>query len=120
MTPTINIKMTWQNTVPVLLALIENGDAKGRATALAELTRMAVAADMAVAAQKPEDEQPRISFSGDDKASWLAPIWNALHGYRENCIPEGEPRYDAEWGDITTCMAWIAEELGVEEEVEGY
>ena len=41
----------------------------------------------------------------------LEPIWNALHSYRENGIPEGNPEYDALWSDICTNMAWIAEDL---------
>ena len=45
-----------------------------------------------------------------DKVSWLETIWDALHGYRENCIPEGEV-YDHIWDDITTAMAWIEEEM---------
>jgi hypothetical protein len=45
-----------------------------------------------------------------DKGSWLETIWDALHGYRENCIPEGE-EYDPIWDDICTAMAWIEEEM---------
>jgi hypothetical protein len=45
-----------------------------------------------------------------DKASWLETIWDALHGYRENCIPESE-EYDHIWDDICTAMAWITEEI---------
>ncbi len=48
--------------------------------------------------------------------SWLSTIWDALGGYRENCIPEseGDPIYDALWDDICTAMAWISEELGID------
>lgn len=49
---TIDITPTWENLVPAFLALIENGDAKGRETAIAEITRMAKVADMHVAASK--------------------------------------------------------------------
>ena len=56
--------------------------------------------------------------AGDPK-SWLDAIWGALAGYREDCIPEGEEAYDEEWSDICTAMAWIAEELGVEESTHG-
>lgn len=43
--------------------------------------------------------------------AWLKLLWNALHCYREDAIPEGNPDYDAEWGDICTVMAWIEEDL---------
>ena len=45
-------------------------------------------------------------------------IWNALSFYREHGIPEGDTDHDNEWGDICTDMAWIAEELGIADEVE--
>jgi hypothetical protein len=41
-------------------------------------------------------------------------IWNALHSYREDCIPEGEPTYDREWDEICTQMAWIHETFGID------
>ena len=44
----------------------------------------------------------------------LETVWEALHGYRERCIPEGNPEHDREWSDICTEMAWIAEELGID------
>ena len=44
----------------------------------------------------------------------LETVWEALHGYRERCIPEGNPENDREWSDICTEMAWIAEELGID------
>jgi hypothetical protein len=47
--------------------------------------------------------------------SWLDCIWNALHGYREDCIPEGNAEYDREWDDICFAMARIAETLGDDE-----
>jgi hypothetical protein len=40
-------------------------------------------------------------------------IWDALFKYRDNCIPEGDAKYDAEWSDICTAMAWLQEELKV-------
>lgn len=62
----------------------------------------------------------RETMNANDKASWLAVIWDALEGYREEAIPEGvEPEYDEEWDNICTAMAWVAEELELEiEEVE--
>lgn len=38
-------------------------------------------------------------------------IWNALHGYREDCIPEGDLFYDDQWDQICTAMANIQEAL---------
>ena len=38
-------------------------------------------------------------------------VWAALHGYREDCIPEHDPMWDEEWDDICTAMAWITEAL---------
>jgi hypothetical protein len=43
-------------------------------------------------------------------------VWNALEGYREDCIPEGDDLYDEQWNDICTAMAWIAEELEISNE----
>ena len=63
----------------------------------------------------PADQaQAADAVRAGDPRSWLDAIWGALAGYRENCIPEGAVDYDAEWSDICTAMAWIAEELGVE------
>ena len=43
----------------------------------------------------------------------LESVWHGLNGYREDCIPEGqEEKYDEEWSDICTAMAWITEALG--------
>lgn len=50
-----------------------------------------------------------------DKVSWLETIWDALHGYREDCIPPDE-EYDYIWNDICTAMAWIGEELNAPQE----
>lgn len=48
----------------------------------------------------------------DDPATWLQTIWDALHGFREDCIPEGDdPIYDEQWDDICTAMAWISETI---------
>ncbi len=46
-----------------------------------------------------------------DPMTWLETVWTALHGYRDDCIPEGEPTYDDHWSDICSAMAWIEEEL---------
>jgi hypothetical protein len=43
-----------------------------------------------------------------NKASWLNTIWTA--------IGKMTPENDDEWDNICTAMAWIAEELDVEQE----
>lgn len=57
---------------------------------------------------------PEVTRS--NTASWLDCIWEALHAYREELIPEGEAVYDEEWSDLCTAMAWLREELELEEE----
>lgn len=47
----------------------------------------------------------------NDVESMLKTVWNALHGYRQTCIPEGAQEYDDEWSDICTAMGWIEEDL---------
>ena len=46
-----------------------------------------------------------------DTDSWFETIWDALHGYREDCIPEDHEVYEEQWSDICTAMAWIREEV---------
>ena len=53
----------------------------------------------------------------NDLDSIIDTIWQALEGYRENCIPEGQTEYDNEWSDICTAMAWIQEDLYKQEEI---
>jgi hypothetical protein len=48
----IDCAPTWSGVVPVILAGIENGTAKGREIAVGELQRMAKLADAYVASQK--------------------------------------------------------------------
>ena len=45
----------------------------------------------------------------------LETVWDALHAYREDLIPEGQDEmYDELWGDICTSMSRITESLGYE------
>jgi hypothetical protein len=45
-------------------------------------------------------------------------LWNALHSYRETCIPEGvDSQYDAVWSEICSIMAKVEEELEIWENV---
>ena len=42
-------------------------------------------------------------------------IWDKLHGYRDELIPDcGDSGYDEEWDDICTAMTWIEDECGLE------
>lgn len=45
---------TWEAVLPIFLMAYENGENKGRAAALEELQRMALLADLYVAAKKGE------------------------------------------------------------------
>ena len=53
------------------------------------------------------------NLNANDKDTWVETIWDALFKYRDNCIPETDANYDAEWSDICTAMAWLQEELEV-------
>ncbi len=49
-----------------------------------------------------------------DMENSLQIIWNALHSYREDCIPEGDLFYDDQWNQICAAMARIHKALGLE------
>lgn len=57
MAKTIKIEPTWRGVLHLLLATYKDGNDKGRGMALAELTRMAEAADRWNAANPPENEK---------------------------------------------------------------
>jgi len=52
----------------------------------------------------------------------LSIIWDALHDYRQNCIPQyndndftkDEVSYDEQWDEICGAMANVTEELGLD------
>ena len=44
----------------------------------------------------------------------LETVWDALHAFREDLIPEGDESYDEQWDDICTSMSRITESLGYE------
>ena len=50
-----------------------------------------------------------------DTKAQLEVIWEALEAYRSDLIPEGDSHYDEIWNEICTAMAWIQEDLGVED-----
>lgn len=62
------------------------------------------------------DNPVKLTYS--DRESWLETIWDALQEFRDVNIPEGNPTHDEQWDDICTAMAWIAEELGVSDELD--
>ena len=45
----------------------------------------------------------------------LGAIWQALHLFREDVIPEGEKENDSWWNDICEAMAHLHETLDVEQ-----
>ena len=51
-----------------------------------------------------------IELTENNKVSWTETVWNALQGFREDCISTD----DEQWDEICTAMAWITEELGYE------
>jgi len=59
-----------------------------------------------------------MSMNRNNSREHIEVIWDALYAYREDLIPEGDPQYDEIWSDVCTAMAWIQEDLGVEEEVD--
>lgn len=61
------------------------------------------------------EQKESVEIQSNKPASWVNCIWEALQAFREDCIPECDPTHDEQWDDICTAMAWISEELGVEE-----
>lgn len=43
----------------------------------------------------------------------LQTIWDALHGFREDCIPEGDAIFDEQWNEICEAMAFVHEALNI-------
>ena len=57
---------------------------------------------------------PEINHDYEEALKW---VWDALHAFREDCIPESDPMYDDQWDDICTGMAWIREGLGLPDQI---
>lgn len=53
-----------------------------------------------------------MQLTANNKASWLSTIWASLEEWQDVCDVEEIER----WDDVCTAMAWISEELGVEQE----
>jgi hypothetical protein len=50
-----------------------------------------------------------------DLKQQLQTVWDALHAYREDLIPEGDEQFDEIWDDVCLAMAVIEENLGIEQ-----
>ena len=48
-----------------------------------------------------------MELRANNSDTWLETVWDALHAYREDLIPEGDEQYDEIWNDICTAMMWI-------------
>lgn len=59
MNTTIDATPTWRAVLPLLLAVVKDGSDEGRKDAIAELTRMASAADQYNALQREHKELTR-------------------------------------------------------------
>jgi len=55
-------------------------------------------------------------MSDETYAKEFETVWDALQGFREDCIPEGDPMYDEQWGDICRAMGVIIDACGVKNE----
>lgn len=116
----IDVTPTWEGLVPAFLALIENGNAEGRATAVAELTRMAKAADKANAyrAQRDAESARAVAaekLAGDRLASVVAlqgrlgdPSEPFAAGFRAGLdyFPDDRPEAIAQW-TVECHEAWM-------------
>ena len=52
-----------------------------------------------------------MELHANDPQTWFETVWNALHGFREDCISTD----DEQWDDICTAMAWITEAIETED-----
>lgn len=50
-----------------------------------------------------------------DRTTWLETLWEALQTYRAFSLTEGDPAADRQWDDLCTAMAWISEDLGIDD-----
>jgi len=56
-----------------------------------------------------------MKLTANNKASWLSTVWASLEEWQD-VYEGGRVDHEERWDDICTAMAWIAEELGVEQE----
>lgn len=55
-----------------------------------------------------------LDITRGNPKGWVNLLWHILECYREDCIPHEE--HDDEWDEICTVMAWLEEELGLQED----
>lgn len=46
----------------------------------------------------------------------LVTVWDALHSFREDLIPEGDEMFDEQWSDICEAMDLIHDVLDIRQE----
>jgi hypothetical protein len=56
-----------------------------------------------------------MELTENNKVSWTETVWNALHGFREDCISTD----DELWDEICTAMRWIEQDLGIDYDEDG-
>jgi len=56
-----------------------------------------------------------MELTENNKVSWTETVWNALQGFREDCISTD----DELWDEICTAMRWIEEDLGIDYDKDG-
>ncbi|CAH0343682.1 hypothetical protein [Rhizobium sp. CECT 9324] len=78
---TIDMTPTWEETVQMLVALIERGDAAGRATAISEMQRMARLADIASIVIGAHRRPDAPSHKGADAIVAALSSWRELLAY---------------------------------------
>ena len=107
---TIDATPTWEALLPVMLNVIENGSFESKRDVLAELKRMARAADLAVAAQKERS----IEWASENfPPKWERPLLLALiknildRGFGVSIDLEGEPllQYSVDLDEIVQNLA---------------
>jgi len=65
---------------------------------------------VADASELCEGREAMTGLTKGNRYSWFKTVWDALHAYREDLIPEGDELCDEIWDDICTAMSWIEEE----------
>lgn len=90
----VDVTPTWAGLIPAFRAVLENGTAEGQAMVWAELTRMAQAADSAVAAAKAE-ERAQIEAARAAEAEAVAALSDIMAPRPCHTSAEGESILDA-------------------------
>lgn len=106
----ISIKQTWQSSVKLILALIQDGNKEGRDTAIAELAKMAKAADMMVDRLEEEavnpDATPDQILEEAQSAFWAVIAKNYPNVKTGDFSPEATTAFDD--ACMTAVTLWLA------------